>query len=146
MNLKFDPKEAARFLRTLRVATQTTLAFEEARRGRSAAPRVTSFTALAAKGTADWRFPAAGLLSADGLVLAHLLHEGEETKVLALQAQGVAGLTAYALRGVSVRLGDALRIEGVFDRDGRLHVVLDDKALKEADLSLLAIELLGPAS
>ena len=72
-------------------------------------------------------------------------HEGDETKVLALQAQGAAGLTAYALRGVRVRLGEALQTEGVFDRDGRLHIVLDDKALSDAELSLLEIELLDLA-
>jgi hypothetical protein len=145
MNPTFDPKEAERFLRTLRVATQTALALDDVRRGRGRARSISSFAALAAKGAGEWRFPAAGLLSADGLVLAHLLHDGEETKVLALQAQGVAGLTTYARRGVLVRLGEALQIEGVFDRDGRLHIVLDDEALSDAELSLLEIELLDPA-
>jgi hypothetical protein len=142
MNPTFDPKEAARFLRTLRVTTQTALALDDARRGAGRARPVSSFAALAAKGTEEWRFPAAGLLSVDGLVLAHLLHEDDETKVLALQAQGVAGLATYALRAVRVRLGEALHVEGVFDRDGRLHIVLDDKALSDAELSLLEIELL----
>ncbi len=144
MNRMFDPRDAARFLQTLRVATQTALALDDLQRGRGGARPISSFTALAAKGAGEWRFPAAGLLSADGLVLAHLLHQGEETKVLALQAQGVAGLTTYALRGVRLRLGDALHVEGVFDRDGRLHLVLDDEALSEADLSRLEIELLDP--
>ena len=62
--------------------------------------------------------------------------------MLTLQAQGVVGLSAYAERGVKVRLGDALQIEGVFDRDGRLHVVLDADALTRADFSRLEIELL----
>ena len=92
MNPTFDPREAARFLRTLRVTTQTALALDDVERARGRARPVSSFAALAAKGTGEWRFPAAGLLSADGLVLAHLSHEGDETKVLALQAQGVAGL------------------------------------------------------
>ncbi|MGD0639601.1 MAG: hypothetical protein ABSC22_02545 [Roseiarcus sp.] len=145
MNPTFDPKEAARFLRTLRVTTQTALALNDVERARGRARPVSSFTALAAKGTGEWRFPAAGLLSADGLVLANLLHQGdEETKVLSLQAQGAAGLATYALRGARVRLGEALQIEGVFDRDGALHIVLD-KALSEAELSLLEIELLDPA-
>ncbi|MGO4871785.1 MAG: hypothetical protein ACLPGW_14455 [Roseiarcus sp.] len=145
MNPTFDPREAARFLRTLRVTTQTALALADVERARGRARPVSSFAALAAKGTGEWRFPAAGLLSADGLVLAHLSHEGDETKVLALQAQGAAGLAAYALRGVRVRLGEALQTEGVFDRDGRLHIVLDDKALSDAELSLLEIELLDLA-
>jgi hypothetical protein len=145
MDRTFDPKEAARFLRTLRVATQTALAFDDQQRGGAPARPVSSFAALAAKGAGEWRFPAAGLLSADGLVLARLLHEDEKTKVLALQAQGAAGLATYALRGVRVRLGEATPIEGVFDRDGRLHVVLDDDAPSEAELSRLEIELLDPA-
>jgi hypothetical protein len=143
MSGRFDPREAARFLQTLRVATQTTLALDDLQRGRTRP--ASSFAALAAKGVGAWRFPAAGLLSVDGLVLAHLLHEGEETKVLALQAQGVAGLTTYAQRGVRLRLGETLLLEGVFDRDGRLHLVLDDEALAEADLSRLEIALLDPA-
>lgn len=145
MDRTFDPKEAARFLWTLRVTTQTAVALDDLQRGRGRARPTSTFTALAAKGAGEWRFPAAGLLSADGLVLAHLQHEGGETKVLALQAQGVAGLATYALRGARLRLGDALQVEGVFDRDGRLHIVLDDEALSEADLSRLEIELLDPA-
>jgi hypothetical protein len=35
-----------------------------------------------------------------------------------------------------------LQIEGVFDRDGRLHVVLDADALARADFTRLEIELL----
>ncbi len=107
MDRTFDPREAARFLQTLRVATQTALALDDLQRARGRARPLSTFTALAAKGAGEWRFPAAGMLSADGLVVAHLLHEGEEAKVLALQAQGVAGLTTYALRGARVRLGDA---------------------------------------
>ena len=145
MNRTFDPRETARFLQTVRVATQTALALDDLQRGRARPRPLSSFTALAAKGSGEWRFPAAGLLSADGLVLAHLLHEGEETKVLALQALGVAGLTTFALRGARLRLGESLQVEGVFDRDGRLHIVLDDEALSEADLSRLEIELLDPA-
>ncbi len=145
MNGTFDPRETARFLRTLRVTTQTALALDDLQRGRSRARPLSSFTALAAKGSGEWRFPAAGLLSADGLVLAHLLHEDEGTKVLSLQALGIAGLTTFALRGVRVRLGESLQVEGVFDRDGRLHIVLDDEALREADLSRLEIELLDSA-
>jgi hypothetical protein len=145
MDRTFDPQETRRFLRTLRVTTQTALALDDLQRGRAPARPLSSFTALAAKGTGEWRFPAAGVLSSDGLVIAHLLHEGEETKVLALQALGAAGLTTFAARGVRVRMGDHLQIEGVFDRDGRLHIVLDDEALREADLSRLEIELLDPA-
>ena len=81
MSSTFDPRDAARFLRTLRVATQT---------------------------------------------------------VIALDDLG----SAYAQRTVKVRLGEALLFDGVFDRDGALHVVLDAEALARADLSRLEIELL----
>ncbi len=145
MDRTFGPKETRRFLQTLRVTTQTALALEDLRRGRVCARPLSSFTALAAKGTGAWRFPAAGVLSSDGLVVAHLLHEGEEAKVLALQALGAAGLATFALRGARVRMGDHLQVEGVFDRDGALHIVLDDEALREADLSRLEIELLDLA-
>ena len=39
MNLTFDPREAARFLRTLRVATQTTIALDNLGRAGERAPR-----------------------------------------------------------------------------------------------------------
>jgi hypothetical protein len=145
MNPTFDPRDAARFLRTLRVATQTAIALDDLRGGLSRLRPLTAFTALAAKGPGEWRFPAAGLTSGDGLVLARLLHESEETKVLALQAQGAVGLSAYAQRAVRVRLGEELTIDGMFDRDGALHVVLDQAALTRADFSALAIELLDRA-
>ena len=112
MNPTFDRRQAARFLRTLRVATQTAIAHNDLRGGRDRARTLSSFAALAAKGPGEWRFPAAGLLSGDGLVLARLLHESDDAKVLALQAQGVAGLSAYAQRGVRVRLGEAFADRG----------------------------------
>jgi hypothetical protein len=142
MNSTFDPHEAARFLRTLRVTTQTAIALNDLDRAGERVRPVSTFAALAAKGPEEWRFPAAGILSGDGLVLARLEHESDEAKVLTLQAQGVVGLSAYAERGVKVRLGEALQIEGVFDRDGRLHVVLDADALTRADFARLEIELL----
>ena len=142
MNSTFDSRDAARFLRTLRVTTQTAIALNDLDRAGERARPVSTFAALAAKGTDEWRFPAAGILSGDGLVLARLLHESDDAKVLTLQAQGVVGLSAYAQRTVKVSLGDALQVEGVFDRDGRLHVVLDADALTRAEFSRLEIELL----
>ena len=142
MNSTFDAREAARFLRTLRVTTQTAIALDDLGRGGVRVRPVSTFDALAAKGTEEWRFPAAGIMSGDGLVLARLLHESDDAKVLTLQAQGVVGLSAYAQRTVKVSLGDALQVEGVFDRDGRLHVVLDADALTRAEFSRLEIELL----
>jgi hypothetical protein len=127
----------------LRVATQTALAQDDLIRGRGLVRPATRFAALAAKGPGEWRLPAAGLVSADGLVIAHLLHEGADTKVLALQAQGSAGLLLYALRSARVRLGESLEIEGAFDRDGSLHVMLDEAALRAADLSAIEIDLMG---
>lgn len=145
MNPTFDPRDAARFLRTLRVATQTTIAQDDMRGSRVRSRSLSSFTALAAKGPGEWRFPAAGLMSADGLVLARLLHEGDNATVLSLQAQGVAGLSLYAQKSVRVVLGEALAIDGVFDRDGALHIVLDQDAQTRADFAALQIELLDLA-
>jgi hypothetical protein len=142
MTAKFHEREAARFVRTLRVATQTALALDDLRHGRTNERPSAGFMALAAKGPQEWRFPAAGLLSSDGLVLAQLLHENEGARVISLQAQGLAGLTAYADRAARVRFGAMLTLEGMFDRDGRLHLVVDEAALSEADLSAFDLELL----
>jgi len=62
-----------------------------------------------------------------------------------LQAQGVAGLSGYAERAVKVRLGEGFEIDGMFDRDGGLHVVLDAEALARADFARLEVELLDSA-
>ena len=53
MTNQFDKREAARFLRTLRVTTQTALAQEDLRRGRALGRPTTAFQALAAKGPGD---------------------------------------------------------------------------------------------
>ena len=136
-----EPTEAqtARFLRTLRVTTQTALA-EYALGGRAVSrPRLT-FMALAAKGPGDWRFPSAGLLSADGLVLAKLQSEGSDASVLELQAQGVVGLSLYANRSARVTFAGGQAAEGVFDRDGRMRLSLS-AAISGADLSIFDLEL-----
>ena len=80
MNSTFDSRDAARFLRTLRVTTQTAIALSDLDRAGERMRPVSIFTALAAKGIDEWRFPAAGILSGDGLVLARLEHEGDEAK------------------------------------------------------------------
>ncbi|HEY1942562.1 MAG TPA: hypothetical protein VGH40_10615 [Roseiarcus sp.] len=145
MNPTFDAREAARFLRSLRVATQTALALDEMERARRTARPATSFAALAAKGAEDWRFPAAGVLSGDGLVLAELLCETEDGETLALQAQGAAGLATYAGRSVRVRLGETASVEAAFDRNGGLRIPLAPHSVSEADLATLAIDLLDGA-
>ena len=142
MSERSNERDAARFVRTLRVATQTVLALDDLRHGRTNERPSAGFLALAAKGPQEWRFPAAGLLSSDGLVLARLLHEGEGARVISLQAQGLAGLTIYADRAARVHFGEMLALEGMFDRDGRLHLVIDETALSEADLSAFDLELL----
>jgi hypothetical protein len=145
MTGEFTGAQTARFLRTLRVATQTALA-EYALGGRAVSrPRLT-FMALAAKGPGDWRFPASGLLSADGLVLATLTSEGSAASVLELQAQGVVGLSLYANRSARVTFasgGEAA--EGVFDRDGRMRLSLAAGSIRESDLSAFDLELLDDA-
>jgi hypothetical protein len=133
--------EMARFLRTLRVASQTALAEYALAGGRGVArPRVV-FMALAAKGPGDWRFPAAGLLSADGLVLAKLISEAAGP-VLELQAQGVVGLSLYANRSARVVFAGGRAAEGAFDRDGRMRLTLSGGPVAETDLSAFDLELL----
>ena len=145
MNPMFDARDGARFLRSLRVATQTALALDDLQRARGRAGPLSSFAALAAKGVDEWRFPAAGVLSGDGLVLAQFLREDEGGGALLLQAQGAAGLATYAARSVRVRFGETASLEGAFDRDGRLRVPLEPNALGESDLAQLEIELLDAA-
>ena len=137
-----NDRDAARFLRTLRVTTQTALALDDLRHGRTNERPSAGFMALAAKGPREWRFPAAGLLSSDGLVLARLLREREGARVIALQAQGLMGLSSYGDRAARIHFGERLTLEGMFDRDGRLHLVVDEAALSEADLSAFDLELL----
>lgn len=145
MTNQFDKREAARFLRTLRVTTQTALAQEDLRHGRNLARSSTAFQALAAKGTGEWRFPDAGVMSSDGLVLAKLSHEPGGPHVMELQAQGLVGLSAYANRAARVRFGANLAADGVFDRDGRLHLVFEATAISDADLSAFELQLLDGA-
>ena len=141
MKQTFDTREAARFLHSLRVTTQTALALDDLERARGRARPLTAFAALAAKGPGEWRFPAAGVLSGDGLVLAELLREADGSKTLALQAQGAAGLATYAACTVHVRIGEAASVEATFDRDGRLRIALDPHEVNETDLSALDIAL-----
>lgn len=131
--------EAFRFLRTLRVATATTLAAADlagADRGRSA----TTFLALAAKGRDDWRFPTHGLMSADGLIRASL---DADASILVLQALGAAGLTRYAGAAVRIRLTTGAELAGAFDRDGALRLPLAETGVSEAQLAGFDIEFTG---
>src|SRR5579883_1498566 len=140
---EFTQAQTARLLRTLRVATQTALA-EYALGGRAAARSRVTFMALAAKGPDEWRFPAAGLLSADGLVLATLVGESAAAPILELQAQGVAGLSLYANRPARVAFAGGQAVDGAFDRDGRMRLSLEG-GVNEADLASFELELLDEA-
>jgi hypothetical protein len=145
MTAHFSERDAARFLRTLRVATGTALAEHDLRRGRGVGRPAAAFQALAAKGPGEWRFPESGLMSSDGLVLAKLSRQAGGARLLELQAQGVAGLSVYVNRAARVRFGAHLAADGVFDRDGRLHLVFEEAALSEADLSAFELLLLDGA-
>jgi hypothetical protein len=145
MTAQFNERDAARFLRTLRVATYTALAQDDLQRGRGLARPGATFQALAAKGPGEWRFPAAGLMSSDGLVLAKLSRQPEGAHVMELQAQGLIGLQNYANRAARVRFGEGLSADGMFDRDGRLHLVFEDAAIVEADLSAFELQFLDGA-
>lgn len=143
MDTHFEPRQAARFLRTLRVATGVAVAGEELRRGRASAAPASSFHALAAK-TGAWRFPEEGLLSGDGLLLARRAREADGAGALVLQAQGAAGVATYAGRKVRVRAGEAFVAEGAFDRFGALRLALAADEIDDADLASLEVELSAP--
>lgn len=140
---QFTEAQAARFLRTLRVATQTALAEYSLSGGRAASRPRLAFMALAAKGPGEWRFPPSGLLSADGLVLARLVGESA-APILELQAQGVAGLSLYANRPARVAFAGGQALDGAFDRDGRMRLSLAG-GVDEADLATFDLELLDEA-
>ncbi len=145
MTAQFGGREAARFLQTLRVTTGTALAEHDLRRGRGAGRPAAAFQALAAKGPGAWRFPESGRMSSDGLVLARLSRQAGGARRLELQAQGVAGLSVYVNRAARVRFGSHPVADGVFDRDGRLHLVFEEAALSEVDLSSFELLLLDGA-
>ena len=135
-----NASETARFLRTLRVATATSIARHALLEGVRDRPAGTKFLALAAKGRDDWRFPAEGLLSDDGLVLASLVDDAAGyTRAC---AAGARRSRPDALRRFSDRTDVALwaKIPGVFNRDGAFRLALSDKAINEVDLAGFEIE------
>lgn len=136
METKFEPKLAAQFLRTLRVATGVAVSLEDVRR--RSAPSA-SFLALAAK-IGEWRFPSEGLLSGDGLLLATRL--ADDGGALLLQAQGAAGVTAYAGRRAQAVVGDKWSAQGAFDRFGAMRLPLGGQELDDAALARFDVELL----
>jgi hypothetical protein len=132
-----DARLLRRFLTTVRVATATALAEYELTAGRASAAAPVVFRALAAKGADGWRFPAAGIEAADGLV--HAALERDEAGAparLVLQAQGSAGLSAYAGRRVAIAFGplgpDAT---AAFDAGGRASIDLAPLGLDEDELA-----------
>lgn len=139
MQAQFDPKEAARFLRTLRVATGVAMSQHDLRqsRGRGA---TTTFLALAAK-TGAWRFPEEGVLSGDGLLLAKRVREPDGAVALVLQAQGAVGASSFAGRSARARIGEAWSGEGAFDRFGALRLPLDADEVDDSDLARIEVEL-----
>lgn len=144
METRFDIKDAARFLRTLRVATGVAVALDESRRGRGAARPAATFLALAAK-TGSWRFPEEGVLSADGLLLAKRLREADGATALVLQAQGAAGVSIYAGRQARARIGEAWAEDGTFDRYGALRLSLDADEVDDSDLARIEVEIFDDA-
>jgi hypothetical protein len=138
---EFTEAQTVRFLRTLRVATQTALAEYALSGGRAVSRPTVTFMALAAKGPGEWRFPAAGLTSADGLVVVKLIREAGDASFLEFQAQGVVGLSLYASRQARATVGGDRRLHGAFDRDGRMRIALEDPAITETDLASFELEL-----
>ena len=145
METIFEPRQAGRFLRTLRVATGLAISLEDIRRGRSGSPAA-SFLALAAKTGDAWRFPDEGLLSADGLLLARRIREADGSRTLALQAQGAVGVSTFAGRAALVRVGPSFVAEGAFDRMGALRVFLPADEPSDEELARFDVEFLDGAS
>jgi hypothetical protein len=136
---RFEPREAARFLRTLRVATGVATSLEDIRRNRGRGGS-TTFVALAAK-TGAWRFPEEGVLSGDGLLIAKRVREADGAVALVLQAQGAVGVQSYAGRPARARIGEAWTGEGEFDRFGALRLSLDADEVDDSDLARIEVEL-----
>ncbi len=132
-----------RFLRTIRVSTHTALAEYELAEGRAGAAAPVRFQALAAKGADRFRFPAAGIAAGDGLLAARLGRTATgEPAALRLQAEGAAGLDAYAGRAGRLRFGPfGPEADVRFDRDGLAEVPLAGLGLDEDDLAAFTIEM-----
>ncbi len=144
MQTKFEPTEAARFLRTLRVTSGVAAALEDVRRGRGRVGQSATFLALAAK-TGVWRFPEEGVLSGDGLLIAKRHRDADGAGALILQAQGAVGVFTYASRPARARIGQAWTGDGVFDRFGALHLALDADEVDDSDLARIEVEMLDDA-
>jgi hypothetical protein len=139
MTAKLDTLTAHRFARTVRVTLGTALAEYDLTDGRARAASASVFRALAAKSRDAWAFPAMGVISRDGLVLAELERSLDGTPArLILQAQGSAGLSVFAGRSASLTLKVGT-LRGSFDRDGRFAV--DLHGLDVTDDDLAAFEL-----
>jgi hypothetical protein len=141
-----SPIETARFLRTLRVATQSAIARHHLLHGGRDRRTAASFLALAAKGRDDWQFPAEGLVSSCGLVMATLQCAGDKADALVLQAQGAAGLSQFGNLPVRLTLNSGRHFDGAFDRDGRLVLALGPDEIEQSDLVDFSLETGGEAS
>jgi hypothetical protein len=141
----FDDSNVLRFIRTLRVTTQTALAQYDVERGRAPGKPSQSFLALAAKGPGEWRFPSTGLMSADGLILATLSRPTAGAVTLTLQAQGVVGLSLYAGEAARIAFAAGRTVAGVFDRDGRLTASFAEETMKEVDFAAFELQLADDA-
>lgn len=137
---KPDQRLLHRFARTVRVAAATALAEYELT-GRRESGNVVQFMALAAKGAAAFRFPQDGVQSSDGLLVATVARNREEAvERLILQAQGAAGLSAYAGRSFTLRFGPFVETEPVaFDPAGRADVDVSGLVLDEDDLAAFSL-------
>jgi hypothetical protein len=132
-------RQLRRFLRSTRIALGTSLAGHELAARLGSGLPIARFGALAAKGAEAWRFPADGLLSDDGMVLAQVRRDGEgRAATLSLQAQGVSGLDALADRSLVARFG-LVEVPVAFDREGKGEVDLAPHDLAEEELADFAL-------
>ena len=144
METKFEPKEAARFLRTLRVTTGVAVALEDIRRNPA---RGRPGRELPGAGRENRRLalPRGGRALSDGLLIAKRQRTPDGAGALVLQAQGAAGVSTYAGRRARARIGEAWAAEATFDRFGALHLALDADEVDDSDLARIEVEFLDDA-
>jgi|tagenome__1003787_1003787.scaffolds.fasta_scaffold19754649_1 hypothetical protein len=137
-----DPQTIKRFLHTLRIATTAAVAEYDLNAGDAVPSSGTRFLALAAKTELSWQFPAAGLVSSDGLLVATLRKlVGGKAIGMDLQAVGAIGLETFAGRSVTLRIGGTRLWPAVFDRDGRAAIVFGEPDVAEEDCAAFEVEL-----
>ena len=72
------------------------------------------------------------------------MRESDGSGALVLQAQGAAGVSAYAGRPARARAGAAWFAEGAFDRFGMARLAFAAGEFDDAELARIEVELIEP--